>query len=126
FIGLCTFLVRTVQPIGTNILNMQLCFFSQYIVLFALGLCAWRRNWFLRIPYAFGMRWYKLALSVGSLAFLGLLIAVFATHAESKVSGGFTWQSAALSFWESFFCVGICLGLIVLFREKFNRQGAFT
>jgi hypothetical protein len=123
FMGLCTFIVRTVQPIGTNILNMQLCFFSQYIILFALGICAWRKNWLLRIPYAFGMRWFKLALTLGSLAWLGLLFAVLKTHAETKVSGGFTWQSAALSFWESFFCIGICLGLLVLFREKFNRQG---
>ena len=37
-LGLCTFLVRTVQPIGTSILNMQLCFFSQYILLFAVGI----------------------------------------------------------------------------------------
>lgn len=121
--GLCTFLVRIVQPIGTNVLNMQLCFFSQYILLFVVGIRAWRRNWLWRIPYPFGMRWFKLALTVGILAWLGIVFSVVKTHAETKVSGGFTWQSAALSFWESFICVGICLGLVVLFREKFNRQG---
>lgn len=125
-IGLCTFLVRIAQPIGTNILNMQLCFFSQYITLFVLGILARRRNWLLRIPYAFGMRWFKLALTVGSLVWLGIVFAVVTTHAETKVPGGFTWQSAALSFWESFFCIGICLGLLVLFREKFNHQGSVT
>jgi glucans biosynthesis protein C len=30
------------------------------------------------------------------------------------------------SFWESFFCVGVCLGLIVLFRERFNTQDRFS
>ena len=47
--GICTFLVRIVQPIGTNILNMQLCFFSQYILLFSVGVLAWRRNWLLTV-----------------------------------------------------------------------------
>jgi surface polysaccharide O-acyltransferase-like enzyme len=124
--GLCTFLVRIVQPIGTNLLNLQLCFFSQYILLFAVGIRAWRRNWLFRIPWAFGMRWFALALTAGSLAWFGIVAAIVRTHTESKLSGGFTWQSAAMSFWESFFCVGLCVGLVVQFREKFNRQGRFA
>src|SRR5262249_1571931 len=103
--GLCTFLVRIVQPMGTNILNMQLCYFSQYILLFAVGICAWRRNWLLRIPYGFGMRWFKGALAGGSLAWFALMFLLIKTHTESMLSGGLTWQSAALSFWESFFCI---------------------
>jgi peptidoglycan/LPS O-acetylase OafA/YrhL len=122
-IGLCSFLVRIVQPMGTNILNMQLCFFSQYVFLFIMGILAWRRNWLLRIPYEFGIRWLALALTLGSLLWVLLLVALLSTHSESKLSGGFSWQSAAFSFWESFFCLGLCLGLIVLFRERFNQQG---
>jgi glucan biosynthesis protein C len=37
-------------------------------------------------------------------------------------SGGFHWQAAAYAVWESFFCIGICLGLLVLFRDKYNAQ----
>jgi fucose 4-O-acetylase-like acetyltransferase len=125
-IGLCTFLVRIVQPMGTSILNMQLCYFSQYILLFMVGIQAWRRNWLLRIPYAFGMRWFTLSLTLGSVIWATLVVAILKTHTESKLSGGVTWQSAAFSFWESFFCVGICLGLLVLFRENWNRQGPVT
>jgi glucan biosynthesis protein C len=122
-IGLCTFLVRIWQPMGTNILNMQLCFFSQYVLLFIMGILAWRRDWFMRIPYQFGMRWLTASVAVGTVVWLGIIFAVLRTHTESRLSGGKSWQSAALSFWESFFCVGVCLGLIVLFRDKFNRQG---
>jgi fucose 4-O-acetylase-like acetyltransferase len=124
--GLCTFLARIMQPIGTNVLNMQLCFFSQYILLFGLGIRAKRANWLLRIPYSFGIRWLKLALLAGSLAWIAIVFAVVKTHGEQQVAGGLTWQSATLSLWESFFCVGICLGLLVLFRDKFNHQSAFT
>ena len=122
-ISLCTFLVRVWQPIGTNILNMQLCFFSQYVLLFITGILAWRRDWFIRIPYRFGMWWFTASLTVGSLVWLGIVLTALGTHTESRLFGGWSWQSAALSFWESFFCVGVCLGLIVLFRDKFNRQG---
>ena len=124
--GLCSFLVRIVQPMGTNILNMQLCYFSQYILLFGVGLVAYHRNWLLRIGYDFGMRWFRLALIAGTLVWLAIIGGVVATNGERSLSGGFTWQSAALCFWEAFFCLGICLGLTVLFREKFNRQGAFA
>lgn len=121
--GFCTFLVRIVQPMGTNVLNMQLCYFSQYILLFIVGIHAWRRNWLLRIHYSFGLRWLALALSAGVVAWFLLVAALLKTHSESKLSGGLSWQSAVFSFWESFFCVGVCLGLIVIFREKFNHQG---
>jgi surface polysaccharide O-acyltransferase-like enzyme len=124
--GLCSFLVRIIQPMGTNILNMQLCFFSQYILLFVVGIYAWRRNWLLRIPYAFGMRWLAAALSAGMVAWGTLVYFLLKTHSEDKLGGGLTWQSAAYCFWESFFCVGVCLGLVVLFREKFNWQGKVT
>src|ERR1019366_3480354 len=40
-----TFLVRTVQPVGTSVLNMQLCYFPQYILAFALGVAAARGGW---------------------------------------------------------------------------------
>jgi hypothetical protein len=123
--GLCTFLVRIVQPMGTNILNMQLCFFSQYVLLFGVGVLVRQRNWLLRVPYDFGMRWLRLALIVGSLVWFAALTLILSTQTERYLSGGFTWQSALICFWESFFCLGVCLGLVVWFRENLNRQGRF-
>jgi fucose 4-O-acetylase-like acetyltransferase len=124
--GLCTFLVRIVQPMGTNILNMQLCYFSQYIFLFIVGIYARRRNWLLRIPYHFGIRWLVASLGAGSVVWAILVFGLLKTHTEEKLGGGLNWQSAVFSFWESFFCVGVCLGLIVLFREKAIRRGKLT
>ena len=77
----------------------------------------------MRLPYVMGVRWLAGAVFFGGAALLVLGAAVTATHTESRILGGFTWQSAALCLWESFVCVGTCLGLIVLFRDKFNRQG---
>jgi glucans biosynthesis protein C len=125
FISVFTFLTRIVFPIGTNILNMQLCFFPQYIVLFILGIFFFRKNLLLNISYKLGMNWFKFTLIIGPLFWIGMTI--FGNAAEKGLApfaGHLTWGNAAYSFWESFFCVGVCLGLIVWFRDKFNRQGA--
>jgi peptidoglycan/LPS O-acetylase OafA/YrhL len=125
--GTSTFLVRITQPIGVNILNMQLCFFAQYILLFVVGIFAYRGNWLQRISRRFGMIWLTLALTAGVAGWFVLILTSGALQGNSKsLLGGLQWQSAAFSFWESFFCLGICLGLTVLFRERFNFQGKFS
>src|SRR5262249_55063885 len=45
FLALTTFAVRLSQPLGTNVLNFQLCFFPQYIAAFALGIVANQGGW---------------------------------------------------------------------------------
>ncbi len=126
FISVFTFLTRIVFPIGTNILNMQLCFFPQYIVLFILGIFFFRKNLLLNIPYKLGMTWFKYTLVLGLLFWLGMtILGNAAEKGLEPFAGHFSWGNAAYSFWESFFCVGVCLGLIVWFRDKFNRQGSF-
>ncbi len=125
--GVCSFLVRIFQPIGASVLNMQLCYFSQYTLLFSVGILAYRGNWLLRIPHAFAIFWMKLALTLGVAGWFTLIATSGVLRGDTQsLLGGFHWQSAAFSFWEAFFCLGICLGLIVLFRDRFNAQGRFS
>jgi fucose 4-O-acetylase-like acetyltransferase len=125
--GACTFLVRIGQPIGASVLNMQLCYFSQYVLLFAVGVLAYRGNWLLRIPYSFGIFWMKLALTAGVAGWLAIIATSGVLQGDTRpLLGGLHWQSAAFSFWEAFFCLGMCLGLTVLFRDRFNLQGRFS
>lgn len=120
------FSIRLVQPIGSSIMNMQLCYFSQYIVLFIIGIIASRKNWLARIPYSFGIVWFKAALVGGSVFWLVIQILGGGLSGDfAKYEGGLYWQSAAYALWESFFCVGICLGIIVIFRQSFNVQSRF-
>ncbi len=122
------FLIRTIQPIGTSVLNMQLCYFTQYIVLFVVGIRAYRGNWLVRLPRTLGIRWRRLALIIGPLLFTALGVAsVTLGHGDiTAFAGGWHWQSLAWCLWESFFCVGFNLGLLVLFRERWNHQGPFA
>ena len=121
-----SFAVRLVQPIGTSWYNMQLCFFPQYVILFLIGLWSSRSGFLSAVPRRFGMLWFRLALYAGIPGWLALMAFGGALSGnESVYGGGLYWQAAAFALWEAFFCVGICLGLLVLFRERRNVRSRF-
>lgn len=123
FIAILTFLVRLIQPIDTNILNMQLCFFTQYIVLFIVGVKAGRYDWFSEISYKMGRNWLAAALGFGILIWSILMLAGGALDGGfGPYKGGLKWQSAAYGVWESFVAVSMSIGLIGIFKEKYNSQ----
>jgi fucose 4-O-acetylase-like acetyltransferase len=111
-----------VQPIGTSILNMQICFFASYIILFIVGIVAYRNNLFSKISYRTGKKWLISGIVLGLVAWLVLVIAVTLSGNAAALDGGLTWQSAGYSLWESFVAVAMSIGLIAVFREKFNPQ----
>jgi len=121
------FAIRLVQPIGTSVMNMQLCYFSSYIALFLVGILARRNNWLLRISYSFALSWFKAALVVGGAFWLAVMILGGTASGDlSPIWGGLRWQSAAYALWEAFFAVGMCLGIIAISREHFNWRGRLT
>jgi len=121
-ISVFAFVIRIFQPIGTSILNMQICYFASYIVLFVTGIVAYRHNLFAKIRYKTGKRWLIAGVALGFPVWLALVIAVTASGSASAVDGGLTWQSAGYSLWESFTAVAMCIGLVAVFKEKFNHQ----
>jgi glucan biosynthesis protein C len=46
-----------------------------------------------------------------------------ATGALNDFMGGFYWQALLMAIWEAFLVVGVCLGALALFRQRWNRQG---
>jgi glucans biosynthesis protein C len=122
-----TFLVRLVQPIGTSFYNMQLCFFTQYILLFSIGLWAGRIGLLRALPAEAGKAWMRLAFAVGVPVWLLLMgLGGVLNGNQAAYVGGWHWQSAALAAWESFFCVAFSIGLITWYRERFNVRNRVT
>lgn len=125
--GLAAFSIRLFQPIGTNVANLQLCFFASYVALFLLGIQAGERHWLESFPERKGMNWFTVVLAVGIPAWFVITVAGGAP--EGKINlfmGGLTWQSFAYAFWESFVAIGFSLGLIAFFRKYLNEENSFT
>ncbi len=122
-IAVFAFLIRIVQPIGTSILNMQLCYFAQYIVLFIVGIVAYRSDLFSKISLKAGKRWLFSATVPGFFVWSAIMLLCGAQNGNVDYNGGLTFASAAYALWESFTAVAVSAGLIALFREKCNAQG---
>ena len=122
--AVCTFALRALLPPGYTLLNMHLGDFAQYILMFAAGGVAARGGWLLKLSFQSGLRWLTIVLPLGFVAWLSILLGGGAIHGNRSVfSSGWHWQNAAMSAWESFTCVAICCGLLVVFRERLNSQG---
>ena len=123
-LGLGSFCVRLVQPIGTNVLNMQLCFFVQYVAFFVAGLHAARHGWLLSLASSARARtagW--LALIGGPLLLLTLIFIGTKTAGPEAFFGGWHWQSFGFALWEQLTGIGLSLGVLALFSHKLNYEG---
>jgi glucan biosynthesis protein C len=118
-LGLAGFLVRLWHPIMWSFepLNLQFPFFVQYIALFVAGLIAYRRNWLLGLPDATGRLWLVIAVVMILLFWPLMLGGGAATSGLDAFLGGWHWQAIAYALWESFLCLGMCIGLVYLFRR---------
>ncbi len=124
-IAVGSFLVRIVQPIGTSWHNMQLGYFTQYVVLFVAGLMA-RRGIMDALTRENGRLWMRLALAVGLPAWLLLVIGANATGNAAGLSGGTSWVASATAAWEAFFGVSFSIGLFTLYRDRLNKPTPLT
>jgi glucan biosynthesis protein C len=125
-ITLATFLVRIPWPNGTSFYNMQFCYFSQYVAFFIAGTLAYRHNWLSTMSKTMSKRWGFIGLFGG----LAIWLTLVATNVHAKTyapfDGGWHWQSLSMCLVESLAGTGISLGILGLFREKFNRQGRWA
>ncbi len=124
-----TFLVRLAQPIGTNVLNFQLCFFPQYIAAFIVGVAAGRKGWL--VPLADS----RPARVAGWLGIIGgpLLLATVAwmggpppEKGPTQYDGGWHLAAFGLATWEQLSGLGIGLGLLAWFHRHADHTGRFA
>ncbi len=124
---LASFFMRMVQPIGTSVMNMQLGYFPQYVILFVLGLRAGRSGLLRSLPRRAGRLWLAVAFPVGLAAWL--LVMGFGGALSGNLEpymGGWHWQALGYAAWEAFVCVAISIGLLVLYRERVSSPTPVT
>jgi len=118
-----TFLVRLVYPIGTDVLNFQPCFFTQYVVVFLLGSLVSRRDALEQIAKSEISRKAGIwALILGPLALIAVTIlgGPIPEKGAPLMFGGWHWQALGMALWEQCTGVGLGLGALALCYRKFN------
>ncbi|HLE52027.1 MAG TPA: acyltransferase family protein [Anaerolineales bacterium] len=127
-VALVTFVLRLWIPEGWNFkpLNLQFPYFPGYIALFLVGLVAYRRNWFLTLSEKTGRRWLWGCALILLIGYPVAIILGGAMENDSVFLGGWHWQALFWAFMSSFLAVGLCIGVLYLFRRYANRQGRLS
>ncbi len=132
-LGLFSFVVRLWWSAGWQPppFNVPLGYLPQYVSLYVLGIVAYRRNWLFKLTPRMGRNWSLIALLATFLIFGGVVLPVVlpelgaagTQQAGLTIAGGFNWVAFGYALWESFVVVGLGIGLLVLFRQRWNHQG---
>jgi len=125
-IGLFTYCLRMIYPVGSYFIGLQIGYFPLYIAFFVFGVRAYRGAWLERLDGRRAAPWFRLAIG-----FIVALPAIFVLDgalggSEGAFLGGLHWQALVYALWEPVVCVGICLKLLVLFRKRFNKAGSLS
>jgi glucan biosynthesis protein C len=126
FTAIATFLVRVSWPMGTSFYNMQFCYFAEYIVFFVAGMLAYRNGWLSALPAAVSRRWGFAGLFGGLIVWLLNIVLGGGVKNGAYYNGGWHWQSLGMSLLDALAGIGISLGLLGLFRSRFNQQGRWA
>jgi hypothetical protein len=94
---------------------------TQYAMLFAAGIVAYREGWIDAIPVTSAKLWSRVALLMVPL----LLVIGIATN-STELSGGFTVASLLGCIWVSLTCVSMSIALFAFFKNRFDSRGSFS
>ncbi len=119
-----TFLVRTVQPLGTSVLNMQLGYFPQYVFAFGAGVAAARGGWLERLARSSLARragWTGLILGPAALAAVLAAGGIFSGKGLGEFAGGWHLAALGLAAWEQLAGFGLGLGALAFCSAELDR-----
>lgn len=120
-----TFLVRTAEPVGRSVLNMQLCYFPQYIMAFATGVAAARGGWLVSLARSRLARragWAALVLGPVALALVLVASGALKGGGTGSISGGWHPQALAMAAWEQLAGLGLGLGALAFCSGRLDAS----
>jgi glucans biosynthesis protein C len=118
-----SFLTRVFFPLDTAWHNLQFSMFHQYILLFAAGILAYRREWLPDLPSGIRKVWSIVALVCVAILPLAMVL-IGGGGDEGQSNSGLTALAMILSAWEAVYCVSMGILLLSLFRRRFDFQGS--
>jgi len=121
--ALVSFVVRIWAPVNLwlPLSLLEPFHITQYVMMFAAGIVAYREGWIDAIPKDTAKLWSRVAVLM-----VILLLFVGAVTGDSEFSGGLTLASLLGSFWDAFLCVSVCIALLAFFKNRFSSQSPLT
>jgi fucose 4-O-acetylase-like acetyltransferase len=124
--GIAALAIRQVVPTGVNIWGLQLGYFATYIVLFAIGIAAWRFDWLSQLTWRNARPGIRALLIAWPTMPIGIAVA----HAsngpgKSNFGGGLSWPAILYALWEPFVAWGLIALWLLVFRARMNQPSAF-
>lgn len=118
-LAVTTFVIRIWFPVGQGVL-LKPAYLPQFLGLFSIGVISYRKNWIFKVPASVGVVWLQIGVVT---VLLFPLLYVISGGQYSSLVGGFHWRPFVFAVWEAFVCIGLCVGLLVYFRERVCVQG---
>ena len=124
--GIAALAIRQFMPVGQNVLGMQLGYFATYIVLFAVGIAAWRFDWLCQLSWKNA----RTGIIAFVIAWPCMPIGIAVAHAlygpgKSNFGGGLSWTAILYAIWDPFVAWGLIAVWLLVFRARMNRPSTF-
>jgi glucans biosynthesis protein C len=122
-IGVLSFVVRQRFPLMTAVSNLQLGYFTQYIVSFILGMAAGRSGFLDRLTELSPRPWYW--SSLGCILLMPVLLVAGGAfdNGLDAYATGLRWQALAYALWEQATAVVFSMALLLFARRRLNSPG---
>jgi hypothetical protein len=122
--GGISFLVRLVFPVGWVLkpVGFQLGHFTQYVVLFVLGISAYKNKWLDKLPYRTGKQMLILVVLLILFFPCFYIIELKTDMPLDWFNGGFHWQSLLYAVWEQVIGFAIITMLLTFGKQWWNNS----
>lgn len=119
------FLVRIRYPLDewvplAEFIQAEPARLAQYTAFFTAGILAYRNDWLTQLPRRIGYIWLGIGTTLTALLFLT------GTDRRYFAPGGASLASACWTLVETVLCVGLCVGLLTLFRDIATGHNRLT
>ena len=123
--GAAALAIRQIVPTGENVFGLQLGYFATYIVLFAVGIAAWRFDWLRQLNWKNAREGIIAFLIAWPAMPVGIAVAHAVTgRGGSNFSGGLSWTAILYALWEPFVAWGLIALWLLVFHERMNQPSA--
>lgn len=125
-IGIVTFLLRLVAPVGVIFFGLLVGYFPLYLCMFLCGLVAHKYDLHKQLYSPLTHQWFIwAAIAILLLPPLVVLSQVVQGKPDA-FAGGPCWQAYVYAAWEPFVCIGISIKLIQWFHHRCNCSHPLT